>query len=126
MGTPAESSAGAAPLRAQGAPAGERAWPAPHQVDVTEAVEPEVVQGVGGEGQLPGEEAALALPGGVSQAAQDPGVHGGRGAQLQTEGAAGHRRARLPRPSLSSDSRQPHCQAPPSHLLCRLRREVLP
>lgn len=68
------------------------AQPAPHQVDITEAVEPEVVQGMGGERQLLGEEAALTLSGGVGQAAQDPGIHGGCGAQLQGRRGCSHRR----------------------------------
>lgn len=48
-----------------------------HQVDITEAMEPEVVQGVRDERELSGEEASLTLPGGTGKAAHDPGVHGG-------------------------------------------------
>lgn len=48
-----------------------------YQVDITEAMEPEVVQGVRDERELSGEEASLTLPGGTGKAAQDPGVHGG-------------------------------------------------
>lgn len=46
------------------------------QVDITEVVEPEVVQGVGNKRELSGEKASLTLMGSAGQAAQDPSIHG--------------------------------------------------
>lgn len=87
-----------------------RPCPTTHQVDITEVVEPEVVQGVGDERQVPAEEAPLTLVGGKGQAAQNPGVHGGGGRHLQ----AGGMRARVagPRPpSLQAGCRPPTSSA---------------
>lgn len=57
-----------------------------HQVDITEIVEPEVVQAVGDKRKLPAEEASLTFTGSKGQAAQNPGVHGRGGSYLQAGG----------------------------------------
>lgn len=94
-----------------------RPCPTTHQVDITEVVEPEMIQGVGGERQVPAEEAPLTLVGCKGQAAQNPGVHGGGGQHLQAGGM--RTRTAGPRP------RSPQA-GPRLHLLCWLGYEVLP
>lgn len=93
-----------------------RPCPTTHQVDITEVVEPEMIQGVGDERQVPAEEAPLTLMGCKGQAAQNPGVHGRGGRHLQ----AGGMRTWMAGPRPRS------LQAAISHLLCWLGYKVLP